>query len=84
MSNIEKAIGELSDVVEHLVTTHVKWNMDLDKDTARAKVAAARVHAVQEAVEELVTDVKEGVSEVGQDLKAVAAAATGSPVTPNA
>jgi hypothetical protein len=69
MSNIEKAIGELADVVHHLVGTHVRWNMDMDKDTAFAKVAAARVHAVADEVATVAADVETGdVSKAVTDL----------------
>lgn len=60
MSNIEKAIGELADVVEHLVKTHVRWNQDLDHDMAIAKVAAARLHAVATDVADVAADVRDG------------------------
>lgn len=60
MSNVEKAIGEIADVLHHLVSTHVRWNMDMNKDTAAAKLEAARLHAVAADVATVAGDVETG------------------------
>lgn len=60
MSNTENALHELIDVVEHLVTTHVRWNQDLSHAEAVAKLAAARTHVLAGDVVDIASDVEEG------------------------
>lgn len=60
MANIEKAIGEIVDVVEHLVHTNRTWNQDLGHAEALAKLAAARTHVVAVDVADVASDVESG------------------------
>lgn len=60
MANMKAAISELADIVEHLVATHVHWNMDLSHAEAVVKVAAAKAHLVSEDVSAVTDDVESG------------------------
>ena len=60
MANLEKALSEVLDVVKHLVSTHVHWNVDLGKDEAVAKVETAKLALLAGEVQEILTDVSEG------------------------
>jgi len=60
MANLANAVKELVDVVEHIVGTHVHWNMDLSKDEAVAKVVAARAALLAEDVADVARDVEQG------------------------
>jgi hypothetical protein len=62
------ALTDFFDVVEHLVNTHSTWNMNLSKDEALLKVAAARA-------EELAKTVAPVVDEVAPIVEAVVPAA---------
>jgi hypothetical protein len=62
------AFSEMFDVLEHIVRTHTNWNVDLSQEEALAKVVAARVEAegpvlekASDDVDEVVSDVKDGV-----------------------
>lgn len=50
------ALTEFFDVVEHLVRTHSTWNMDLSKDEALLKVAAARTEEELKFIAPVVED----------------------------
>jgi len=56
MANLKTALTEVLDLVEHLVSTHVHWNVDLSKDEAVAKVGAARVALLAADVEKVAHD----------------------------
>lgn len=73
MANLEKAFQELADVVEHIVGTHVRWNMDMSKTEAVAKIAAARAHAVAADVVEAADDAVDVVTAIREGNVGVAA-----------
>lgn len=76
MANLEKAFSELADVVEHIAGTHVRWNMDMSKAEAFAKIAAARVHAVAADVVEVADDAVDVVTSIREgDVGAAAESA---------
>jgi ribose 5-phosphate isomerase len=58
MPNAEKALSEILDVIEHLVSTHVRWNMNLSHAEAVAKVEAARVHLISTDISSVAADVE--------------------------
>lgn len=60
MANLESAIREIADVVEHLVHGNRIWNIDMTHDAALAKLALARVHTVTEVVDKTVSDAESG------------------------
>jgi hypothetical protein len=60
VAKLEQAVTELIDLVKHLVSTHVHWNVDLSKDEAMVKIEAARLALLASDVEELVADVADG------------------------
>lgn len=62
MANYEHALNSLIDVVAHLVHVNVRWNVDMDKDLAIAKLEAARIHAATGDIESVVGDVADAVS----------------------
>lgn len=64
MANIEAAFNELADVVKHLASTHVHWNMDMSKAEAFAKIAVARTHVVAEDVVTTADDALTAVEDV--------------------
>lgn len=53
------SLTELLDVVEHLVNTHTHWNLNLSKDEALAKIAAARLGDVTTLVKDAETVVED-------------------------
>lgn len=63
MANYEKALSELLDVVEHLVGTHVRWNVDMSHGQALAKLVAARTHIIATDVSQTAADVEAGNAE---------------------
>ena len=83
MANVENALRELLDVVNHLVHTNVRWNMDMDHATAVAKVETARAHLATGDAVKAVDD----ASNVVADLKsgdAVSAVSDGKAVVGDA
>lgn len=60
VAKLEQAVTELIDLVKHLVSTHVHWNVDLSKDEAMVKIEAARLALLASDVEELIADVADG------------------------
>lgn len=76
MSNMEKAFNELADVVQHIAGTHVRWNMDMSKAEAFAKIAVARTHAVAADVVTAVDDAADVVTAVREGDVVVAAEET--------
>jgi hypothetical protein len=60
VANLEKAVNEILDIVNHLVGTHVHWNVDLSKDAAVAKIEVARLALLATDVENVLEDVADG------------------------
>lgn len=81
MANIESAFNELLDVVEHIAGTHVRWNMDMSKAEAFAKLAAARTHVVAADVVQAADDASDAVTAVREGNVGVAAEETVNVVT---
>ena len=46
MANIENALSEILDVLEHVVNTHSKWNVDLSHREAVVKLGHARLSLI--------------------------------------
>lgn len=74
---------KLAELVEHLIGTHVHWNMDLSKDEAVAKLYAAKAELVAHDAEKVAQDAEKGdlVALVTDSEKLVKDAQ--APVTPN-
>lgn len=64
MANTEQALNSIIEVVSHLVHVNVRWNIDMDKDTAIAKLEAAKLHAATGDMVNVVGDAANAISDV--------------------
>lgn len=64
MTNIEKAFSETLDVLKHLVSTHVRWNVDMSHEEALAKLETARLHSIADDAANAVSDAVTTVQDV--------------------
>lgn len=83
MANLESAVMKLAELVEHLIGTHVHWNMDLSKEEAVLKLGAVKSELLAHDAEKMAQDVEQGdlVALVDDAEKTLADAK--APVTPN-
>ena len=68
MANSENPLMHIIDVVKHLVSTHVHWNQDMNKDDALSKLQDAATSAVKTVSDVEAKDVPAAVEDGAQTV----------------
>lgn len=68
MSNSDNPLFHIIDVLKHLVSTHVHWNMDMNKDDALKKLETAASDAQKTVADVQAHDVVDGVQDGAQTV----------------